>query len=112
MPAERTDEYKRDIHWPTVLYYIHLHALGLYGALLLFTEAKWLTVFFSKYLSNFLTIIIIYVKIHKRALIPVFHRISSPSRKKNDHFIRTLCKRLYATGVLLKRNDEIEISSP
>ncbi|XP_001599579.1 acyl-CoA Delta(11) desaturase [Nasonia vitripennis] len=50
MPAERMDDYKRDIHWPTVLYYIHLHALGFYGAILLLTEAKWLTVFFTLFI--------------------------------------------------------------
>ncbi|XP_015589808.1 acyl-CoA Delta(11) desaturase [Cephus cinctus] len=37
---------KRDVNWITVLWYIHLHALGLYGLVLLFLEAKWLTLFF------------------------------------------------------------------
>ena len=48
MPHERVEDYKRDFDWPKVLYYIHLHALGIYGLFLLFTEAKWMTVFFSK----------------------------------------------------------------
>ena len=51
MPTEHIEDFKRDIHWPTVLYYIHLHALGLYGLVLLFTEAKWMTVFFSKIIT-------------------------------------------------------------
>jgi hypothetical protein len=48
MTTECTENHKRQIHWPTVLYYIHLHAFGLYGLMLLLTEAKWMTVFFSK----------------------------------------------------------------
>ncbi|XP_014206701.1 acyl-CoA Delta(11) desaturase [Copidosoma floridanum] len=47
MPSERIEEFKRDIHWPTVLWYIHLHALGFYGFVILLTEAKWMTVFFA-----------------------------------------------------------------
>ncbi|XP_012276448.1 acyl-CoA Delta(11) desaturase [Orussus abietinus] len=38
---------KREINWILVLWYIHLHVLGLYSLLLLFTEAKWMTVFFT-----------------------------------------------------------------
>ncbi|XP_046629802.1 acyl-CoA Delta-9 desaturase [Neodiprion virginianus] len=37
---------KREMHWPTVLWYIYLHALGLWGLWLLIFEAKWLTVIF------------------------------------------------------------------
>ena len=40
---------KRELDWILVLWCIHLHALGLYGVILLFTQAKWMTVFFSKY---------------------------------------------------------------
>lgn len=52
MPTERVEDYKRDVHWPTVLYYIHLHALGFYGLILLITEAKWMTALFSKNIHN------------------------------------------------------------
>ncbi|XP_014231255.1 acyl-CoA desaturase [Trichogramma pretiosum] len=50
MPHEVIEDFKRDISWPTVLYYIHLHALGLYGLILLFTEAKWITVLFTMFI--------------------------------------------------------------
>lgn len=39
---------KREFNWPLVLWYIHLHALGLYGLVVFFTEAKWLTVLFGE----------------------------------------------------------------
>ncbi|KAJ8675171.1 hypothetical protein QAD02_010957 [Eretmocerus hayati] len=47
MPSERIENFKTDPHWPTVLYIIHLHALGAYGFWLLLTEATWMTVFFT-----------------------------------------------------------------
>lgn len=56
MPAPHVYDFKRDVNWPKVLYYIHLHALGLYGLLLLFTEAKWMTVFFTLFIILFATL--------------------------------------------------------
>lgn len=38
---------KRYIKWGAVLWYIHLHVLGVYATWLLFTSAKWMTVFFT-----------------------------------------------------------------
>ena len=38
---------KQDIKWAAVLWYIHLHVLGLYATWLLLTSAKWPTVFFT-----------------------------------------------------------------
>ncbi|XP_012259102.2 acyl-CoA Delta-9 desaturase [Athalia rosae] len=36
----------REMRWPAVLWFIHLHAIGIYGFWLLLTEAKWMTVVF------------------------------------------------------------------
>lgn len=40
---------KREISWPMVLFYIHLNILGLYGAYILFTNTKLLTIVFCKF---------------------------------------------------------------
>lgn len=50
------DEYsnlstKRDASWPSVLFYIHLNILGLYGIMVLFTNAYLTTVMFTAFLS-------------------------------------------------------------
>lgn len=42
---------KRDSSWPSVLFYIHLNVLGLYGILVLFTQTSFLTVVFTIVLS-------------------------------------------------------------
>lgn len=50
------DEYsnlstKRDASWPSVLFCIHLNILGLYGIMVLFTNAYLTTVIFTAFLS-------------------------------------------------------------
>lgn len=50
------DEYsnlstKRDASWPSVLFYIHLNILGLYGIMVFFTNAYLTTVIFTAFLS-------------------------------------------------------------
>ncbi|XP_034174559.2 acyl-CoA Delta-9 desaturase [Osmia lignaria lignaria] len=47
MSNEKKPVKKHDIKWAAVLWYIHLHVLGIYGVWLLFTSAKWMTVFFT-----------------------------------------------------------------
>lgn len=42
---------KRDASWPSVLFYIHLNILGLYGITVLFTNAYFTTVIFTALLS-------------------------------------------------------------
>lgn len=42
---------KRDSSWPSVLFYIHLNILGLYGITVLFTNAYFTTVLFTALLS-------------------------------------------------------------
>lgn len=39
---------KREASWPSVLFYIHLNILGLYGIIVLFTQTKLITILFSK----------------------------------------------------------------
>ncbi|KAM7363851.1 acyl-CoA Delta-9 desaturase [Cochliomyia hominivorax] len=41
---------KREASWPSVLFYIHLHILGLYGFYLMFS-ASWLTIIFTFFLT-------------------------------------------------------------
>lgn len=45
---------KREICWPMVLFYIHLHSFGLYGLYLTIFYANWSTVIFSKCFKSFL----------------------------------------------------------
>lgn len=42
---------RRDSSWPSVLFYIHLTILGLYGITVLFTNAYFTTVIFTAFLS-------------------------------------------------------------
>lgn len=42
---------KRDASWPSVLFYIHLNILGLYGIMVLFTNAHLTTVIFTVILA-------------------------------------------------------------
>lgn len=42
---------KRDASWPSVLFYIHLNILGMYGIMVLFTNAHLTTVIFTAILS-------------------------------------------------------------
>ncbi|XP_012215660.1 acyl-CoA Delta-9 desaturase isoform X2 [Linepithema humile] len=44
---------KKSINWVAVLYYLYLHLVGIIGLYILFTKAKWMTVF---YLSFIVTI--------------------------------------------------------
>lgn len=53
---QTNDEYsnlstKRDASWPSVLFYIHLNILGLYGIMVFFTNAYLTTVIFTAFLS-------------------------------------------------------------
>lgn len=43
---------KREASWPSVLFYIHLNILGLYGIFIMFTNASFLTILFSKFNKN------------------------------------------------------------
>lgn len=42
---------KRDSSWPSVLFYIHLNILGLYGIIVLFTNTTFTTVIFTSFLT-------------------------------------------------------------
>lgn len=44
---------KREASWPSVLFYIHLNILGLYGIIVLFTQTKLITILFSKVFKFF-----------------------------------------------------------
>lgn len=46
-PAELSS--KREASWPSVLFFIHLNILGLYGIIVLFTQTKLITFLFSKF---------------------------------------------------------------
>lgn len=46
-PAELST--KREASWPSVLFFIHLNILGLYGIIVLFTQTKLITLVFSKF---------------------------------------------------------------
>lgn len=43
-----TKESLRESSWPSVLFYIHLNILGLYGLVILFTHTSFTTIIFSK----------------------------------------------------------------
>lgn len=47
-----TKDVKREVSWPSVLFYIHLNILGFYGIIVLFTHTSLLTVGFCKYLRS------------------------------------------------------------
>lgn len=51
MAGEKKPEKKQDIRWGAVLWYIHLHILGVYALWLTFTSAKWMTVFFTLFIT-------------------------------------------------------------
>ncbi|XP_076238936.1 acyl-CoA Delta-9 desaturase-like [Calliopsis andreniformis] len=51
MSSEKPKPKKRDIKWAAVLWYIHLHVLGVYGLWLSITAAKWMTVFFTIFIT-------------------------------------------------------------
>lgn len=40
---------KREVSWPSVLFFIHLQIFGLYGIFVLFTQTRLVTVLFSKF---------------------------------------------------------------
>nr|XP_012142139.1 PREDICTED: acyl-CoA Delta(11) desaturase [Megachile rotundata]XP_012142140.1 PREDICTED: acyl-CoA Delta(11) desaturase [Megachile rotundata] len=42
---------KKPVKWAAVLWYIHLHILGVYGVWLMLTSAKWMTVFFTIFIT-------------------------------------------------------------
>ena len=45
----KSADYKREASWPSVLFFIHLNILGLYGIVILFTNTKLITIVFCKY---------------------------------------------------------------
>lgn len=47
--AEAKLSNKREASWPSVLFYIHLNILGLYGIIVLLTQTKLITIGFSEY---------------------------------------------------------------
>lgn len=53
VPAEEKEwsakDQKREVSWPSVLFYIHLNILGFYGIIVLFTHTSLLTVGFCKW---------------------------------------------------------------
>lgn len=47
---KKSPDTKREASWPSVLFFIHLNILGLYGIVVLFTQAKLITTAFCKIL--------------------------------------------------------------
>jgi len=45
---KKSPDNKREASWPSVLFYIHLNILGLYGIVILFTHTKIITILFCK----------------------------------------------------------------
>lgn len=44
----RSTDYKREASWPSVLFFIHLNILGLYGIVVLFTHTRLITILFCE----------------------------------------------------------------
>lgn len=42
---------KQEMQWAVILWFIHLHVLGTYGFWLLLTSAKWMTLFFTLFIT-------------------------------------------------------------
>ncbi|CAK9795431.1 Acyl-CoA Delta-9 desaturase [Anthophora quadrimaculata] len=51
MSEEKKPAKKRETRWASVLWYIHLHVLGLFAIWLAFTSAKWMTVIYTAILT-------------------------------------------------------------
>ncbi|OAD56188.1 Acyl-CoA desaturase 1 [Eufriesea mexicana] len=51
MSGEKKPAKKQEMKWGAVLWYIHLHVLGVYAIWLLFTSAKWMTVFYTLFIT-------------------------------------------------------------
>ncbi|KAK7866605.1 hypothetical protein R5R35_010437 [Gryllus longicercus] len=51
--AENSQRPRREIHWFTTLWHLHLHLFALYALLLVFIQAKFLTVVFAFVLGTF-----------------------------------------------------------
>lgn len=49
---KKSADSKREASWPSVLFFIHLNILGLYGIVVLFTNAKIITILFCEYAIN------------------------------------------------------------
>lgn len=45
---KKSADSKREASWPSVLFFIHLNILGLYGIIVLFTNAKLITIAFCE----------------------------------------------------------------
>lgn len=45
---KKSADSKREASWPSVLFFIHLNILGLYGIVVLFTHTKLITIAFCK----------------------------------------------------------------
>jgi hypothetical protein len=48
---KKSADSKREASWPSVLFFIHLNILGLYGIVVLFTNTKLITIAFCKFIS-------------------------------------------------------------
>jgi hypothetical protein len=48
---KKSADSKREASWPSVLFFIHLNILGLYGIVVLFTQTKLITIAFCKELT-------------------------------------------------------------
>ncbi|XP_017888704.1 acyl-CoA Delta(11) desaturase [Ceratina calcarata] len=49
--SEKKSVKNKEMQWAVILWYIHLHVLGLYGFWFALTSAKWMTVFFTLLLT-------------------------------------------------------------
>lgn len=45
---KKSADSKREASWPSVLFFIHLNILGLYGIVVLFTQTKLITIAFCR----------------------------------------------------------------
>lgn len=51
MSNHQAPKTKQHVNWASVLWYIHLHVLGLYAIWLCLTSAKWMTVWFTFFIT-------------------------------------------------------------
>lgn len=49
---KKSADSRREASWPSVLFFIHLNILGLYGIVVLFTNAKLITIGFCKIINE------------------------------------------------------------
>lgn len=63
----------REASWPSVLFFIHLNILGLYGIVVLFTSTKFITIAFCKNSLNDQNRFFLYQKLFKKSLRSYTH---------------------------------------